>query len=319
MAKITTDHLQLDHAAFDLAVALQGAGQAVMALAEQKGLKLTVVPLALETPRVLGDAYRLHQVLLNLLSNALKFTEQGQVQLGAQVLNDQPDAVTIRFWVQDTGIGIAPEQQASIFEAFTQASAETSRRFGGTGLGLAISQQLVHHMGGTLRVCSAPDYGSTFSFTLTLPRILEALPEAMPQVVTYEGLRGLRVLLAEDNLVNQWLVIVMLEHWGVLVQAVVNGPEALDYLRTQAYDVAILDIQMPGLSGVEVTTAIRQHPDAKRASVPVVALTANAFQADRESYLAAGMNACLTKPFEEADLCETLLRLTVGWAEASGK
>jgi CheY-like chemotaxis protein len=127
---------------------------------------------------------------------------------------------------------------------------------------------------------------------------------------SYEGLQGMRVLLAEDNMVNQWLVIVMLEHWGVQVEAVSNGKEALAYLQSKAYDAAILDIQMPGLSGVEVTTAIRQYPNVDRAGIPIIALTANAFETDREGYLAAGMNACLTKPFEEADLCQQLLHLT---------
>ena len=143
MAKITTQHLVLDHAPFDLATALQGAGQTVAALATQKGLVLSVEPLRTTQPQVVGDAYRLHQVLLNLLGNAIKFTQRGHVRLGADVLADTPTALTVRLWVEDTGIGIAPEEQVHIFEAFAQASAETSSRFGGTGLGLAVSQQLV--------------------------------------------------------------------------------------------------------------------------------------------------------------------------------
>ncbi|WP_210515830.1 PAS domain S-box protein [Hymenobacter terricola] len=311
MAKITTRHLELDYAPFDLAVALHGAGQTVAALAAQKGLQFTVEPLRTAAPRVLGDAYRLHQVLLNLLSNAIKFTEQGSVRLGAEVLRDLPRELTLRFWVTDTGIGIAPEQQEHIFEAFTQASAETSSRFGGTGLGLSISQQLVSQMGGVLRLCSEPGAGTTFSFRLTLARPGEAAaaqPPA-PGSVSYEGLRGRRVLLAEDNLVNQWIAVVVLEYWGVQVQPVSNGLDALAHLQDHTYDAAILDIQMPGLSGVEVTTAIRAHPNAAKAAIPIIALTANAFAADRAGYLAAGMNACLTKPYEEADLCQLLLDL----------
>jgi PAS domain S-box-containing protein len=311
MAKITTQHLELHHAPFDLAVALQGAGQTVAALAEQRGLQLIVEPLAIAVPRVLGDAYRLHQVLLNLLSNAIKFTEQGRVRLGTDVLADTPEALTLRFWVEDTGIGISQEEQLHIFDAFAQASAETSRRFGGTGLGLAISQQLVMQMGGVLRLCSTPGEGTIFSFQLTLPRSLAAAAEhqlALPNA-SYESLRGLRVLLAEDNLVNQWIAVVVLEQWGMQVLAVGNGTDALHELSTKTFDAAILDIQMPGLSGVEVTTAIRQHPDAARAAIPIIALTANAFDADRITYLAAGMNACLTKPYEEADLCQLLLQL----------
>ncbi|MBF9237143.1 PAS domain-containing protein [Hymenobacter sp. BT683] len=312
MAKITTQHLQLDHAPFDLAVALHGAGQTVAALAEQKGLRLIVEPLATAAPRVVGDAYRLHQVLLNLLSNAIKFTERGYVRLGTNVIHDTPDQLTLRFWVEDTGIGIAAEQQGHIFEAFAQASAETSRQFGGTGLGLSISQQLVSQMGGMLLLCTEPNEGTTFSFTLALPRPREATAEQSREAppASYDGLRGLRVLLAEDNLVNQWIAVVVLENWGVRVQAVSNGLDALAHLREGAFDAAILDIKMPGLSGVEVTTAIRANPDATRANLPIIALTANAFEADRIAYLAAGMNACVTKPYEEADLGQILLQLT---------
>jgi PAS domain S-box-containing protein len=315
MAKITTQLLELDHAPFDLALALQGAGQTVAALAEQKGLALVVEPLPLASPRVLGDAYRLHQLLLNLLSNAIKFTDAGHVRLGTTLVRETPDALTIRFWVEDTGVGIAPGQQEHIFEAFAQASAETSSRFGGTGLGLSISQQLVQQMGGVLRLCSEPGVGTTFAFQLTLPRVGSAPgQQPVPAASSYEELRDLRVLLAEDNLVNQWIAVVVLEHWGVRVQAVGNGLDALAHLSEEPYDVAILDINMPGLSGLEVTSAIRRHPDAVRASIPIIALTANAFENDRAGYLAAGMNACLTKPYEEADLCELLVQLAVGTA-----
>ena len=311
LAKVTSPNIELDYAPFDVAVLLVGAGQTVASLAAQKGLRLAVEPLTLAEPRMLGDAYRLHQVLLNLLSNALKFTEVGSVRLGITVVETQAAAVRLRFWVEDTGMGIPPEQQERIFESFAQASADTSLRFGGTGLGLAISEQLVRQMGGTLQVCSQPGIGTTFAFSLTLPTVSEAAPAVLPPApASYEALNGLRVLLAEDNAVNQWIVRALLEHWGVQVQAVGTGTEALAQLSTQAFDAALLDIRMPGLSGVEVTAAIRQHPDPARASVPVIALTANAFETDRQHYLMAGMNGCVTKPFEEADLCQLLLLLT---------
>jgi PAS domain S-box-containing protein len=312
LAKITTHHLQLDLTAFDLGVLLHGAKQTVAPLASQKGLRFVIEPLALEPARVVGDSYRLHQVLLNLLSNAIKFTLRGHVRLGITLLRETPQALTLRFWVEDSGVGIVPEEQAQIFDAFAQAHAETSRRFGGTGLGLAISEQLVHHMGGTLLLCSAPGEGATFSFVLTLPRAPEEL--SAPPVATLENdfaeLSGLRVLLAEDNIVNQWIAIVLLEHWGVEVYAVANGTEALHQLQENQYDAALLDIHMPGLNGVEVTMSIRQHPDPVRATIPIIALTANAFAADQQNYLAAGIDGCVTKPFQEADLCQMLLALT---------
>lgn len=317
LAKITTHHLQLDLAAFDLSVLLHGAKQTVAPLASQKGLRFVIDPLELESARVIGDAYRLHQVLLNLLSNAIKFTMRGHVRVGITPLHETPQALTLRFWVEDSGVGIAPEEHTHIFDAFAQASAETSRRSGGTGLGLAISEQLVHHMGGMLLLCSTPGEGTTFSFVLTLPRAPEELAQQPTTALehNFEALCGLRVLLAEDNIVNQWIAIVLLEHWGVEVYAVANGTEALHQLQENQYDAALLDIHMPGLNGVEVTTSIRQHPDPVRATIPIIALTANAFAADQENYLAAGMSGCVTKPFQEADLCQMLLELTRGGKE----
>jgi PAS domain S-box-containing protein len=311
MAKITTQHLQLNHETFDLAVALQGAGHTVAALAAEKGLRLEVASLPTTVTRVVGDAYRLHQVLLNLLSNAIKFTEHGSIRLGAEVIDDGPEQLVLRFWVQDTGIGIAPEEQQHIFDAFAQASHETSLRFGGTGLGLSISGQLVEQMGGILRLCSEPGEGTTFSFQLALPRATEATTQAQaPPVTSYESLRNLRVFLAEDNLVNQRIAVAVLENWGVEVTAVDNGLDALAQLQQHSFDAALLDIRMPGLSGVEVTTAIRRYSNTARATIPIIALTANAFAADRAAYLAAGMDACITKPYEEADLGQLLLELT---------
>ena len=311
MAKITSHHLQLNATPFDLPEVLQAASQAVATLAAAKDLALVVRALPTAPPRVVGDAYRLHQVLLNLLSNAIKFTERGRVELGAEIVAETPATLTLRFWVADTGIGIEPARQPHIFEAFAQASADTSQRFGGTGLGLAISRQLVAQMGGALQVRSVPGAGSTFSFQLTLP-CDEAPPRAAAAALpppSFARLRGLRVLLAEDNPVNQQIAVAVLEHWGVAVHAVSNGRDALRQLRQHDYDAAVLDIRMPGLTGVEVTTAVRAGADPRRANIPIIALTANAFEADRVAYLAAGMNACLIKPYEEADLCGLLLEL----------
>ncbi|OGX90996.1 PAS domain-containing protein [Hymenobacter coccineus] len=313
LAALGAQPLRLARNPFSVNGALDAAAQAVGALAVQKGLSLVVEAAAPDPPQVLGDAYRLHQVLLNLLGNALKFTARGRVALGAAVVGESPAALTVRYWVQDTGVGIAPKQQEGIFAAFAQAGAgEAGAPPGGTGLGLAISEQLVHRMGGTLRISSAPGAGATFAFTLALPRAEAAAPPVPAPVAAadYAGLRGLRVLVAEDNPVNQWIVVTVLTQRGVAVEAVANGDEALALLETQAFDAALLDIRMPGLSGVEVARALRRHPDPQRARLPLVALTANAFTADRAAYLAAGMDACVPKPFTEADLCQQLLRLT---------
>ncbi|MDO7850633.1 PAS domain-containing hybrid sensor histidine kinase/response regulator [Hymenobacter convexus] len=312
LAKITAHHLALDAAPFDLDALLQGASEIVASLAEQKGLSLMLEPPPAPGQPLLGDAYRLQQILLNLLSNAIKFTARGSVRLGVALLPGPPAARRLRFWVQDTGAGIAPEQQERIFESFAQASSDTNGRFDGTGLGLAITEQLVRQMGGMLLLCSQPGAGSTFSFVLTLPLAPPAAPTAAPTEapVTYEALRGLRVLLAEDNVVNQLIARALLEYWGVEVHTANTGTEALAQLTSQDFDAALLDIHMPGLSGVEVALALRRDAHFKRAATPLIALTANAFDNDRAAYLNAGMNGCVTKPFEEAELCDWLLRLT---------
>ncbi|GAB3577105.1 PAS domain-containing protein [Hymenobacter daeguensis] len=310
LAKITAHHLALDAAPFDLGALLQGASEIVAALAEQKGLSLTLEPTPAPGQPLLGDAYRLQQILLNLLSNAIKFTERGCVRLGVALLASLPDAMRLRFWVQDTGAGIAPEQQERIFESFAQACTDTNAQLDGTGLGLAITEQLVQQMGGVLLLCSQPGVGSTFSFVLSLPHAPVAAPAMPAAPPTYEALRGLRVLLAEDNAVNQLIARALLEYWGVEVHTANTGTEALAQLTTQDFDAALLDIHMPGLSGVQVAMALRRHAHFGRAATPLIALTANAFDADRAAYLNAGMNGCVTKPFEEAELCDWLLRLT---------
>ena len=316
LAKITNQPLELVAAPFDLTVLLQGANETVANLAAQKDLELVVKSVPATIPSLLGDAYRLQQVLLNLLSNAIKFTERGSVRLGVAVLREQPKELSLRFWVQDTGAGIAPEQQEHIFESFAQASTDTSARFGGTGLGLAISQQLVQQMGGMLRLCSQPGVGTTFAFVLTLPRASATPgtsgpePAVTPAVDAYQALRGLRVLLAEDNAVNLFIARSLLEQRGVEVRAVTTGAEALQQLTCHEFDAALLDIRMPDMSGVDVAQALRRHPDSRRANIPLLAFTANAFEADKAAYLAAGMNCCVTKPLEETELFDWLLRLT---------
>ncbi|WP_375437625.1 PAS domain S-box protein [uncultured Hymenobacter sp.] len=311
MAKITAGQLELEHAAFDLWASVQGAVQTMTYLAEEKGLYLSVAPLPIQPPFVLGDSHRLNQVLLNLLSNAIKFTEYGSVTLGGDVLRDTPEALTIRFWVRDTGIGIPVDKQEQIFEIFTQASTDTTRRFGGSGLGLSISQRLVQLMGGTLVVESLPEQGSTFSFAITLARS-HVVPVRVLKTAEQPALAKLRVLLAEDNRINQRISTLMLQPWEVEVDCASNGPEALDLFNKRLYDVVLMDIQMPGMSGVEVTSFIRRHPDPRRATVPIIALTANALRRDQERYLAAGMNACLIKPFEEQQLHQTIVKVLNG-------
>ncbi|MFD1466978.1 response regulator [Hymenobacter caeli] len=310
VAKITSAGLELEHAPFDLEATLAAAVQMLAHPAAEKGLALTLAPPGLPQPWVLGDALRLSQVLLNLLGNALKFTERGGVALRTWRRAETATALTVGFAVADTGMGIPPDKQETIFDSFAQASSDTTRRFGGTGLGLTISGGLVERLGGRLLVCSVPGHGSTFGFTLTFaktaaPAAAPAAPE--PAAAAAERARGLRVLLVEDHEMNRQLVQYVLEHHGLAVDSATDGATALAQFARARYDVVLMDIKMPDMSGVEVTTRMRRDPDRARARTPIIALTANTAQSEYDKYLAAGMNDCLAKPFEADELLHKIV------------
>ncbi|MET4108909.1 ATP-binding protein [Hymenobacter sp. UYP22] len=312
MAKITSGKLEFEQTPFNLCDSMAAAIKPLVHQAIEKGITVTGVPLkdSCPLPWVLGDPYRLNQVLINLMANAVKFTAKGgHIAVVGQQLAETPETLTVEFSVADTGIGIPLEQQQLIFEGFTQAYADTTRRFGGTGLGLSISRAIVEQLGGNLLVESEPGQGSTFRFQLTLPRSIPV--SAPPAVSAFDNgaLQGRRVLLVEDNEVNRDVARMLLEEWGVVVDEAENGAQGVTMYQQQAYDAVLMDIQMPEMSGLEATALIRQLPDPAKAQVPILALTANAFRADSAKYLAAGMNDCLTKPFEEAELYSALEKL----------
>ncbi|WP_170172669.1 PAS domain-containing hybrid sensor histidine kinase/response regulator [Hymenobacter rigui] len=305
VAKITSGKLELEQTAFNLS---ESVGQAVAPLAQQarqRGLVFRTELPGPDGPWVLSDPFRLNQVLLNLLSNAIKFTHYGTVTLSSRLLSDSADKVTVEFRVSDTGIGIPSDKLDYIFESFTQAKADTTRQFGGTGLGLNISRALVQQFGSQLLVESVPGQGSTFFFTLTLPKA--APPLSVAPALPQEGaLENMRILLVEDNAINRLVARQMVLSWGGHVDEAPDGVVALELFEKNRYDVILMDIQLPGMSGIDITRHIRQHADATRAGVPILALTANAYQSDTQQYLAAGMNDCLAKPFDEAELCRKL-------------
>ena len=306
VAKITSGKLELEHAAFDLNNVLEMAAQTLAFRATEKGVRFVREPLAAAPVLVLSDPFRLNQVLLNLLSNAIKFTAHGSITLASRIRAETPTSLTVTFSVRDTGLGVPPDKQALIFASFSQAYADTTRRFGGTGLGLTISGSLVEQLGGYLMLSSEVGVGSTFSFTLTFAKapaaVAGALPAASAPTVAAEALRGCRVLLVEDHEVNRQLAQLVLENYGTVVDAAENGAAALRCFNQHRYDVILMDIQMPDMSGLDVTALMRQHAEPARARTPIIALTANAFRADNERYLAAGMDDCLAKPFQEEDL-----------------
>jgi PAS domain S-box-containing protein len=315
MAKITAGKLELEQVILELPTIVNEALQPFAMQAQAKGLAFSIMqtPEAGPIPWVVGDPHRLKQILLNLVSNALKFTERGSIVVRTERLSETDTTVTVRMSVADTGCGIAPDKQALIFESFTQAYANTARHYGGTGLGLSISQALVEQMGGTLTLTSIVEQGSTFAFTLVLQKAArEAWPvAATPLALLNSGrLAGARVLLVEDNHINRTVAQMLLEPWGVLLTEAVDGPEALELLMEQPpFDVVLLDIQLPTLSGLDVMQRLRQLPDLRRAATPVIALTANVFQVHVERYLAAGFNDYLAKPYEEAELYQKIERL----------
>jgi PAS domain S-box-containing protein len=311
MAKITSGKLELNAEPFDINASMREAVKPLSLQAIDKGLACVMQSPLAEYPTVVGDAHRLNQVLLNLVSNAIKFTPAGgRVDVSSEALAETETEITIRFEVRDTGVGMAQEVVARIFESFTQAYADTARQFGGTGLGLSISRALVEQMNGKLTVDSFAGVGSCFSFIITLPKAAQEAPALIPTDGFDTGvLQNARVLLIEDNEINRMVAAWTMQAWGVEVVEAESGPDGVALFENQDFDIVLMDIQMPGMSGLEATALIRQHPDPVRASIPILALTANAFRSDHERYLAAGLNDCLAKPFEEADLYAMLRRL----------
>lgn len=267
--------------------------------AERKGLRMEIDLDPALPPRLLGDGLRLRQVLLNLLGNAVKFTHTGFVRLEVRAAGGG----LVRFEVSDSGIGIPEQKQKEIFDAFTQADSSITRRYGGAGLGLTISDELVRRMGGKLELESRPSHGSRFFFTLPLPAAEDVPePDVQPSPARPEE-RRLRILLAEDNPVNRRAVELLLERMGHEVRSVGDGAQAVEEAFRSQWDLILMDVQMPKLEGLEATRRIRER-EARSGAVrtPVVGLTAHAFAEDVERCLAAGMDACLVKPFHLDDL-----------------
>ncbi|MEQ9500199.1 MAG: ATP-binding protein [Deltaproteobacteria bacterium] len=280
-------------------------------LAEDRGLTVETHVDADVPAHVAGDSTRLEQILTNLCSNALKFTERGGVTVTVRREAAPGEAALLRFEVADTGIGIAPEARDRLFKPFSQADESTTRKYGGTGLGLAICKRLVEGMGGEIGVESELGVGTTFWFTarLDVAEAPAARSEATEVSAAPDGQRG-RLLLAEDNAVNRLVASRMLERLGYEVDMVVNGLEAVRALEAGDYAVVLMDCQMPVLDGFEATARIRAL-GGPRGSVHVIALTANAMVGDRERCLDAGMDDYLTKPLRLAELEATLARIPV--------
>jgi CheY-like chemotaxis protein/two-component sensor histidine kinase len=315
-SKVEAGKLALERADFRLRELVRNSVSVVSAAARAKHLEI-VVAIDEQTPDLLvGDSVRLRQIFLNLLSNSVKFTERGTVRLSiaaAATSNAEgaPEFVLLRASISDTGIGIPAETQQRLFQSFSQAETSTTRRYGGTGLGLAISKRLVQLMDGEIGFESAPGKGSTFWFTAKLGLGIEALPpESKPSEQGQQrGLNYGTILVVEDNRINQTVLTHQLKNLGYAVEVAQNGAEAVEKVKTSRYDLIFMDVQMPVMDGLQATQEIRNLGE-NSGSTPIVAVTANAFQSERDRCFAFGMDGYLTKPVDKNLLKETLDRWT---------
>lgn len=323
-SKIEAGRLEIENTDFQLGELLQSVISLNLPAAEQKKVELNLEPSSASSKALKGDPVRLKQVLNNLVSNAVKFTDRGRITISVA---ERPPAgaeggVRLEFAVRDTGIGLTQAQVDKLFSAFTQADASTTRKYGGTGLGLAISKRLVEMMGGEIWCESRPGEGSTFYFTAILGASIQTGPEgtrggrppgraeAMDMAT---GIRGARILLAEDNEVNQLVARKILEKAGLMVRIANNGREALEMIAAETFDLVLMDIQMPEMDGLEAARQLRADP--RYNDLPIVAMTAHAMSGDRELSLEAGMNDHITKPIDLLELFGALVR----WIPAGGR
>jgi PAS domain S-box-containing protein len=312
-SKIEARKLDLEPRAFNLEEVLGPALKVLGLQARAKGLELNLHMQPGLPERVIADADRLRQIVVNLVGNAIKFTQRGEVTVRATCNPDDLGTAWLRFSVQDTGIGIPPEKQQTIFDAFSQADGSVTRRYGGTGLGLSISRRLVEMMGGRIWLESVPGEGSTFHFTVPLcvspPGALGLAPARPCAPEAARPCKPLDILLAEDNVINQKVISRLLEKHGHRVEIAANGREALDKLSASSFDLVLMDLQMPEMDGIEATKAIRKLERYTGGHVPIIALTAHALKTDRDRCLAVGMDGYLSKPIRPDDLFRQIERI----------
>ena len=307
LSKIEAGMMHLEETRFSLRSMVSSVGAMFIEKIKEKNIDFQV-HIEKEVPDILcGDAVRLTQILVNLISNAVKFTEDGMVRINVEQLETSEKNVRVRITVADTGIGIAPDKQATVFERFQQAEAETTRRFGGTGLGLSIVKQLVEMQKGTIDLKSELGKGTTFSIELPykLPDLVQLYSEALAEQEEQVPLQKIRVLIAEDNMMNQQLVRHLMKSWSIEHLIVNNGKEAVEELKRSGYSIVLMDIQMPEMDGYTATTVIRSELNM---DVPIIAMTAHAMVGEKEKCLQLGMNDYVSKPIKETVLYNIIAR-----------
>lgn len=306
LAKVDAGKMTFEQVPFKLGVSIS----AMLHLYESKIWEKNLLLIKEFDPRIpevlLGDPVRLHQIILNLVSNAVKFTSKGSIKVSVRLLSEDDKQVTVEFAVADTGIGIPPTKIDKIFDNFQQASSGTSRLYGGTGLGLAIVKQLVEPQGGKVVVSSEVDKGSTFSFTLSFKKTSEEAEEAIESVVANESMKNIQILVVEDIPLNQLLMKTLLDEFGFGKDVASNGKIAIEKMETNTYDLILMDLQMPEMNGFEATDYIRTVLKSK---VPILALTADVTTVDLAKCKAVGMNDYISKPVDERLLYSKIVSL----------
>ena len=314
LSKIEAGKINFERIPFDLRNEILSVIDTIKVNADEKKLLLKYEVEESIPSTISGDPYRLSQILLNLVGNAIKFTEKGNVTIRVSKIMEQSNNIELKFSVEDTGIGIAKDKLDYIFDMFTQETSSTTRKFGGSGLGLAICKKLVELQGGTIFVESEPGKGSVFSFIIqyqvekNIP-VSETPTKEEPTIKN--NLKGLRILLAEDNEFNQMVAVDTLESAieDVTVDVAKNGKEAVDMLNTNIYDIVLMDIQMPEMDGHEATKTIRSSHNNKINAIPIIAMTASVIKAEVDKCFESGMNEFVGKPFSVDELLEKISKM----------
>ena len=314
LSKIEAGKINFERIPFDLRNEILSVIDTIKVNADEKHLALNYIVEESIPNTISGDPYRLSQILLNLVGNAIKFTENGSVTIRVTRVSEQSNNIELMFSVEDTGIGIAKDKLDYIFDMFTQETSSTTRKFGGSGLGLAICKKLVELQGGSIHVESEPGKGSVFSFKIKYQiekNISVSEIETKEEPTIKNNLNGLRILLAEDNEFNQMVAVDTLESAieNVRVDIAKTGKEAVDMLNTNAYDIVLMDIQMPEMDGHEATKLIRSSHDNKINAIPIIAMTASVIKAEVDKCFESGMNEFVGKPFSVDELLEKISKM----------
>lgn len=307
-SKIEAGKITFENRSFNLPYLLNRLYDTFIFKAKEKNLQLKIRMEKDNTNNLIGDSVKLNQILINLIGNSLKFTEKGGVELIVDRNKTSDKACTLLFTIKDTGIGIPPDKLETIFESFAQSDINTTRKYGGTGLGLTITKKLVELQGGHIMVESKPGEGSVFK--VKLPFEIDNEPKHTSEDDSFDFIpfkNSLKVLLVEDNAINQFVALKLLKNWGVSADVANNGKEALEYLQNYEYSLVLMDLQMPVMDGIEATQAVRsQNGKSLNPKIPIIGLSANAFSETRDKVINAGMDDFTTKPIQQKHLYQII-------------